>query len=406
MRKVKKRQVIDFSLKVITYLASFISVIILGAILIFVFSNGSKLLSFKILTTDYNSKPYRLTTTKTVEDLTFTNPNIKDAYFSENFGFAVKDDYTLEGTETIRFVYIDENSPLRTSVNEQGEIEPFKEDYIFDSTMRALYEDGSLTTIFSKHGAENVVTTLNGAIAIEAANVKFEGGGIRGSIITTLYLIGLTLLIGLPFGVLTALYLHEIAPQNKITNLLRSFIDMLTGIPSIIFGLMGAAFFIPFTSTLFNNPDMKRGSVIAGALTLVVIILPVVIKATESALDVVPKAYKQASLALGANKTQTTFKIMLPNALPGILSGAILSIGRIIGESAALIFAMGTFIGDSVSITGRSTSLAVHIWSVMGGEIPNIKLASSIAIIILIVVLSLNMLVKLLTSFHLKKVGR
>src|SRR5690554_5131928 len=187
MRKVKKRQVIDLSLKIITYLASFISVIILGAILIFVFSNGSKLLSFKILTTDYNSKPYRLKTTKDVEGLSFTNPNITDAYFSEDFGFAVKDDYTLEGTETIRFVYIDENSPLKTSVNEQGDNEPFKVDFIFDSTMRAVYKDGSTTTIFSKDGAKNVVDTLNGAIKIEAANVKFEGGGIRGSIITTLY---------------------------------------------------------------------------------------------------------------------------------------------------------------------------------------------------------------------------
>src|SRR5690554_3283180 len=155
---------------------------------------------------------------------------------------------------------------------------------------------------------------------------------------------------------------------------------------------MGAAVFIPFTTQLFENDDMKRGSVIAGALTLVVIILPVVIKSTESALDVVPKSYRDASLALGANKTQTTFKIMLPNALPGILSAALLSIGRIIGESAALIYAMGTIIGDKVSLTGRSTSLAVHIWTVMSGEVPNVALASTIAIIILVVVLSLNLL--------------
>jgi phosphate transport system permease protein len=94
---------------------------------------------------------------------------------------------------------------------------------------------------------------------------------------------------------------------------------------------------------------------------------------------------------------------MLPNALPGILSGAILSVGRVIGESAALIFAMGTFIGDKISITGRSTSLAVHIWSVMGGEIPNVNLASTIAIIILIVVLALNMSVKVITNRFMNK---
>lgn len=397
MNKVNKRKLIDLGLKVMTYIASSISVVILGAIIIFVVSNGSKLLSFKMLTTDYHSVPYSLKTTQSAKGKAFTDPEIKGAYFSKNFGFAVIDDYTLEGIETIRFVYIDKDSPLKSAINEQGEKQAFKKDYIFDSTMRSVKEDTSTETIFSKYGAENVVEVLKDAVYIESANVKFEGGGIKGSIITTLYLIALTLLIGLPFGVLTALYLHEIASQNKVTNILRSFIDMLTGVPSIIFGLMGAAVFIPFTQSLFNNPDMKRGSVIAGALTLVVIILPVVIKATESALDVVPKSYKEGSFALGASKTQTTFKIMLPNALPGILSGAILSIGRIIGESAALIFAMGTFIGDKVTITGRSTSLAVHIWSIMGGEIPNINLASTIAIIILIVVLVLNISVKIIT---------
>ena len=403
MNRVNKRKVIDTSLKVITYIASFIAVIILGAILFFVFSRGSKLLSFKILVTDYHSKPYRLETTVSAKGLSFENPHIKDAYFSENFGFAVKDDYTLEGIKTIRFVYIDDNSPLKTTINEQGEKSPFKEGLIFDSTMRAVLEDESTVTIFSRYGAENLVNVLSDAVGIQTAKVKSEGGGIRGSIITTLYLIFLTLIIGLPFGILTALYLHEIAPQNKVANLLRSFIDMLTGVPSIIFGLMGAAVFIPLTSALFSNPDMKRGSVIAGALTLVVIILPVVIKATESALSVVPKSYKEGSLALGATKTQTIFKIMLPNALPGILSGAILSVGRVIGESAALIFAMGTFIGDKISITGRSTSLAVHIWSVMGGEIPNVNLASTIAIIILIVVLALNMSVKVITNRFMNK---
>ena len=402
MKKIKKRQVIDFSLRSITYLASLVSIIILGAILIYIFSYGSKLFSFKLITTDYHAKPYRLKTEDNV-NMNFDNPNIEGTYFSENFGFAVKDDVTLEGVTTIRFVYIDKNSPLNNMTNEQDELQPIEKDFIFDSTMRAVLPDGTTRTIFSKDGAESMVLKLDDAVGIRAANVKFEGGGIRGSIITTLYLIVLTLIIGLPFGVLTALYLHEIAPQNKITNVLRSFVDMLTGVPSIIFGLMGAAVFIPFTTQLFGNDDMKRGSVIAGALTLVVIILPVVIKATESALDVVPKAYKQASLALGANKTQTTFKIMLPNALPGILSGAILSIGRVIGESAALIFAMGTFIGDDVTITGRSTSLAVHIWAVMGGEIPNVSLASTIAIIILIVVLALNIIVKVITNRFVNK---
>jgi len=406
MNKVNKRKILDLVLVIITYLSSLIAVLILGAIMFFIFNNGLELLSFDLITKDYHSKPYQLNLVDEVNTNNFVDPNIDDAYFSNRFGFAVKDDLSLEGLKVIRFIYVDENSPLLETVNVLGEKEPLLEGYVFDSTLEVTFSDSSSQIVFSRSGAKSFVETVNDAVMINNIVVKEEGGGIRGSIITTFYLIIITLIIALPLGILTAVYLHEIAPKNKVTNILRSLIDMLTGVPSIIFGLMGAALFIPFTSILFNNNDMKRGSLIAGALTLVVIVLPVIIKSTETALDVVPKGYKEASLALGATKTQTTFRVMLPNALPGILSAAILSIGRIIGESAALIFAMGTFIGDSVSITGRSTSLAVHIWSVMGGEIPNIKLASSIAIIILIVVLSLNMLVKLLTSFHLKKVGR
>src|SRR5690554_4448918 len=191
MKKIKKRQVIDFSLRSITYLASLVSVVILGAILIYVFSYGSRLFSFKLITTDYHAQPYRLKTDENVAN-TFDNPNIDDAFFSENFGFAVKDDITLEGLKTIRFVYIDTNSPLNNMTNEQDELQAIEKDFIFDSTMRAVLPDGSTKTVFSKDGAEAMVLTLNDAVAISAANVKFEGGGIRGSIITTLYLIVLT----------------------------------------------------------------------------------------------------------------------------------------------------------------------------------------------------------------------
>ena len=397
-----KRKVTDIILQTITYAASLVSVFILGLILYFIFSRGSRLLSFDIIIKDYNPVIYNLKTDEEVNN-NFTNPNIENSYFSPNYGVAVIDDITNEGIKTIRFIYFDENSPLLRTVNQKGEKVSFEKNFIFDSTMSVRNSDNTTQTIFSNRGAETLISILDQSVGLESAIVKSEGGGIRASIITTLYLVFITLLIGLPLGILTALYLNQIAPQNKITNLLRNFIDMLTGIPSVIYGLMGAALFIPLTTALFNNDSMRRGSLIAGALTLVVIILPVVIKSTESALDVVPKAYRDASLALGANKTQTTFKVMLPNALPGILSGALLSIGRIIGESAALIYAMGTIIGDEVSLTGRTTSLAVHIWSIMGGEVPNIALASTIAIIILAVVLVLNLLVKLIAYRFTKR---
>lgn len=170
---------------------------------------------------------------------------------------------------------------------------------------------------------------------------------------------------------------------------------MLTGVPSIIFGLLGAAVFVPFVSSL---TAADGGNLISGSLTLAVIILPVIISSTEETLKTIPNAYREASLALGATKSQTTFRVVLKTAIPGILSAVLLSVGRIIGESAALIYAIGTSIKDQIIITEKSTSLAVHIWTIMNAEVPNFELASAISIIILILVLFLSLTVKLVVK--------
>ncbi|MEG0290116.1 MAG: ABC transporter permease subunit, partial [Erysipelotrichaceae bacterium] len=135
-----------------------------------------------------------------------------------------------------------------------------------------------------------------------------------------------------------------------------------------------------------------------GSLTLSIILLPTIIRSTQEALLVIPNHLRDASLAVGANKSQTIFKIVLPCATPGILTGVLLSMGRVIGESAALIYTMGTFINDSPTILSQGTSLAVHIWSVMSGEQPNFELACAISIILLIFVLCLNITVKLVSK--------
>ena len=226
-----------------------------------------------------------------------------------------------------------------------------------------------------------------------------QGGGIGGSVITTLWLIALTLIIAIPIGVGAALYLNEFAPKNQITKAIRSFIETLTGVPSIIFGLLGVAIFIPLTVAL---TDATGGNLISGALTLSVILLPVVIRTTEESLKVVPDEFRQGSLALGASRTQTTFKLIVPNALPGILAAILLGIGRIVGESAALIFAIGALVKDDITLTGKSTSLAVHIYSMMTDEPANIELSSTIAIIILAIVLVLNLSIKFISSILMK----
>ncbi|UKI48750.1 MAG: ABC transporter permease subunit [Clostridium sp.] len=149
--------------------------------------------------------------------------------------------------------------------------------------------------------------------------------------------------------------------------------------------LIGVIIFISFVN---KTTGSTGGSILSGALTLSIMLLPIIIRTTEEAIKTIPKSYKSASLALGASETQTTFKIILPNAIPGILTSTLLSIGRIIGESAALIFLrLVQQFRTMLKINQGSTSLAVHIWSVMSNENPNYEQACAISIIILFVVL-------------------
>ncbi|MCK7487785.1 MAG: ABC transporter permease subunit [Bacillus subtilis] len=163
-----------------------------------------------------------------------------------------------------------------------------------------------------------MIESIEANDSIREIEFQTEGGGIRGSIYTTLILIGLTLMFALPIGVGAAIYLNEYAPINRFTKLLRSLIETLTGVPSIIYGLMGLAIFVPLTVSLTNATG---GNLISGAMTLAVILLPIIIRTTEESLKVVPDDFRQASLALGASQTQTTFKVVLPSALAGHFNG-------------------------------------------------------------------------------------
>ena len=266
--------------------------------------------------------------------------------------------------------------------------------------IRIAYQDRQSS--LSRYGAKQMIDDLNTVTEIRELEFTTSGGGIRGSIITTFYLIGLTLLFALPMGVGAAIYINEYAKNNRLTRLVRSFIETLTGVPSIIYGLMGLAVFVPIVIRL---TDATGGSIISGAMTMTVILLPVVIRTTEESLKVVPDDYRLASLALGASQTQTTFKVVLPSAFPGILTATLLAIGRIIGESAALVFAIGATIKDNITLTGQSTSLAVHIWAMMSDEPANIELSTTIALIILIIVLILNISIKFISSKFMKRYG-
>ncbi|PKK99554.1 MAG: phosphate ABC transporter, permease protein PstA [Tenericutes bacterium HGW-Tenericutes-2] len=398
---LSKQKSKDLFLQIITYMASFFSLVTLSLIVFYVASNGLKLLNLDLITNNYQAFNY-IADTKENNVLCNCDSPITipaNTYYSSKWGIALTDGIDLLGKNIVEVYYVHPDSPLKELINKGTgeEMLYLDEDY---SIIRIAYEASASS--LSRYGAERMITELDLQDDFRELEFTTTGGGIRGSIITTLYLIGLTLILALPIGVGAAVYLNEYAKNNRFTRLVRSFIETLTGVPSIIYGLMGLAIFVPF---IVNISDATGGNIISGAMTLAVILLPVVIRTTEESLKVVPDDYRFASLALGASKSQTTFNVILPNAFPGILTATLLAIGRIIGESAALVFAIGTAIKDDVSLTGQSTSLAVHIWSMMADEPANIELSTTIALIILLIVLILNLSIKFISKNYMKRFG-
>lgn len=390
MRKLK-----DILMNLITYLFSSFGVLILGTILVFIFSNGFSTLSWNLLTSDYYETVYTLKYETDNSNGTYNNPNLDDSYFSSRWGVAFKDTTNNEGENIIIISYLDPLSPLKRMTNVGTDSVVSAELNQVVTKVILNDENANLIIGLAKNGALTMASTFDSGITISNLVVTTSGGGIRGSLLTTLLMIVLTLLIALPLGIGGAVYLSEYAPDTRGTRILRNMIDMTSGIPSIIFGLVGAIVFIPFMNSLIGSDG---GSIASGSLTLAIMLLPIIIKTTEESIKTISSSYRSASLALGASKTQTTFKVILPNAFSGILTSVLLSIGRIIGESAALIYAVGTAIKDNVSIDENSTTLAVHIWSLMSGENPNYELSYAISIVILFMVLFLSILVKIIAK--------
>lgn len=211
------------------------------------------------------------------------------------------------------------------------------------------------------------------------------------AIITTLEMVGISLLISAPLGVFCAIYLVEYAKRgNKLVKIIRVTTETLSGIPSIVYGLFGMLFFVT---------TLKWGySILAGSFTLAIMVLPVIIRSTEEALKSVDDSYREGSFGLGAGRLRTVFTIVLPSAGNGILAGIILAIGRIIGETAALIYTAGTVakIPEDVFQSGRT--LAIHMYS-LSKEGLHMNEASATVVVLLITVCALNAL----ASFIAKK---
>ncbi|HHX68613.1 MAG: phosphate ABC transporter permease PstA [Miniphocaeibacter sp.] len=207
------------------------------------------------------------------------------------------------------------------------------------------------------------------------------------AIINTLIMIVLALAISVPLGVLTAIYLAEYASQkSKIVNLVRITADTLSGIPSIVYGLFGMLFFV-----IYLKWNM---SILAGSMTVAIMILPLIMRSTEEALIAIPQSLRDASFGLGAGKVRTILKIVIPSAMPGILAGVILGIGRIIGETAALLYTSGTVAEVPSRIVGEASggrTLALHMYA-LSSEGLNVNQAYATGVILLIVILAINFL--------------
>lgn len=211
-----------------------------------------------------------------------------------------------------------------------------------------------------------------------------ENASLMPALINTVIMTGLSLLIAVPLGIFAAVFLVEYAKRgNKFMGVIRLTTETLSGIPSIVYGLFGMLFFVNTLGWGF--------SLLAGAFTLSIMILPLILRQTEEALKAVPDSFREGSFGLGAGKLRTVFRIVLPSAVPGILAGVILAIGRIVGETAALMYTAGTVARVPSSVMGSGRTLALHMYT-LASEGLYMDQAYATAVVLLVLVVGINTL--------------
>lgn len=240
------------------------------------------------------------------------------------------------------------------------------------------------------------VKTVNWSFLTSVTSVLNGTVGIAGNIVNTLIIVIVSMIIAAPIGIGSAIYLNEYAKPGKIITLIEFATETLSGIPSIIFGLFGMLFF---------GEKLKLGySLLTGSLTLILMVLPLITRNTQEALKTVPDSYRQGAIGLGSGKLYMIRKILLPSAMPGIITGVILAIGRIVGESAALLFTAGSakLLPQSIEQllqkpiqSGGSLTIQMYLSATSEGDFDT---AFGIAVVLLVIVLIINIFTKLLTK--------
>lgn len=228
------------------------------------------------------------------------------------------------------------------------------------------------------------------------------GGGVGPQLFNSFYILLLSMLVSIPLAVGAGIYLAEYAKENRLTYLIRLSTESLATVPSIVLGLFGMIIFVNFFGLGF--------SIIGGALTLMLLNLPVLVRVTEESINTVPQHYREASLALGATKLQTIFQVVLPNALPGIITGITLTAGRALGETAILIFTAGTTVSRymfDTDVSAAGETLAVHMWYLMStGLVPDRDtIADGIGALLIIAILIFNLIFTIPTKIIEKRTG-
>ncbi len=370
----------------LVYGSSFLTVAVLILILGFIFINGIPNISMHFLTSDYENKTMYVNIPVNNDVNTVENP-------AASLGISVK----LDEKNQVIISEIEGNSTVKEAVDMNGDKAKIKRGDIISKIdavdLEEVWKTGNKQQIFSTF-SDSLNQAQNQVIRLKITRI---GGGIIPMLVTTLYMIILSLLVAAPIGILSAIYLNEYAKQGKLVTLIRFAIQNLSGIPSIIYGLFGSIFFVQICKMSY--------SILAGALTIAIILLPVIISTTEEALKAIPKGYRESSLGLGATKLQTISKIILPNALPGILVAVILSVGRIVGESAALLLTAGTVASIPTALTGSKASgatLTIKAYTALK-EQGNIGEACAIGVVLIILIIVLNFLSKMITNQYMAR---
>jgi len=357
----------------IIWLAALVAVSILIAVVAFIFSNGWSLLSRDFLMNHYEDS-IRFVNFQSTQTYKLPFALEENSIFSEDLGMV------LEQTEKGYHVsYIDDYSPVKAAVDNAGELFPVKVGYLIEEVNGQVINNQTIgQEVLARLSAEDNITI----------KVRMPGGGVFPMVVSTLILVVVTLLFAAPLGILAAIYLVEYAKQGPVVKTIRFATEILTGIPSVVYGLFGALMFVGVLGL--------GVSILSGALTMMILLLPVMMRTTEEALKTVPMSFREASYGLGANKIQTIYKVVLPSAMPGIMVGIILSIGRIVGESAALIFTIGTFaklpvnpVNGNLSIFQTGATLTLRAF-IEVKEFGNVEMACAIGIVILVIVFTLN----------------